>query len=469
MKTTFEHEVKLTPPDGFTLPDVGGERRPERTFVSTYHDTSDLRLARYGVTLRHRVEEGAGLWQLKIPRGVARIELEQAGPPARPPGELLALLPAFLRGEGLVRVARLRTRRQTIVVDGVEVVDDAIAVFDGARIRRRFRELEIEYQGGNERSLKRVLKALERAGATPGELWPKLFRALDLAPQRGTATIGRKTPPGAALAIQLSRQYEGLLEHDPGTRLGTDPEDLHQMRVATRRLRAFLRAAAPLVDPDWTRTLQDELGWLGRGLGPARDLDVLQQYLENEIGQLEPDGAALAGLIESVEADREAARAAAIAELTSTRYLTLLDRLDEAAEPPLSGAEIALRDIFAQELDRTAVVVAALPEDPTDNELHGARIQVKRARYAAELAAGELGKKSGGFVDAAKEVQDVLGEHQDAVVAEDVVRTWLTGNPSAALAGGRLIERQRMRRDTARAAWPGAWRQLERAGRKATG
>jgi CHAD domain-containing protein len=241
------------------------------------------------------------------------------------------------------------------------------------------------------------------------------------------------------------------------------------MRVATRRLRAFLRAATPLVDPDWARTLRAELGWLGRGLGPARDLDVLHHYLENEIGQLEPDGAALAGLMDSVEVDRAAARAAVIAELTSTRYLELLARLDEAAELPLSGVEIALRDIFVQELDRTSVAFAALPEDPTDDELHGARIQVKRARYAAELAAGELGKKGGAFVDAAKEVQDVLGEHQDAVVAEDVVRTWLAGNPHAALAGGRLIERQRMRRDTARAAWPGAWRQLERAGRKATG
>ena len=95
------------------------------------------------------------------------------------------------------------------------------------------------------------------------------------------------------------------------------------------------------------------------------------------------------------------------------------------------------------------------------------RIRVKRARYAAELASGELGKGGARFVAAAKELQDVLGEHQDAVVAEDVIRTWLAESPGGAVAGGRLVERERMRRAAARSAWPEAWILLERTGRKA--
>src|SRR5687767_2542222 len=113
MRETIEREVKLTPGQAFVLPPLGRELAP-RTFTSTYVDTEDLRLARRGITFRHRLEDGTGLWQLKLPRGASRIELEQAGPPARPPTELAGLLVAHLRGAELVRVARLRTRRQTL-------------------------------------------------------------------------------------------------------------------------------------------------------------------------------------------------------------------------------------------------------------------------------------------------------------------------------------------------------------------
>ena len=61
MKQTLEREVKLAPGDGFVLPELGGESQPTRVFTSTYHDTEDLVLARHGVTLRYRLESGAGV------------------------------------------------------------------------------------------------------------------------------------------------------------------------------------------------------------------------------------------------------------------------------------------------------------------------------------------------------------------------------------------------------------------------
>ena len=187
MRETVEREIKLAPGEGFVLPELGGERLPTRVFISTYHDTPDLRLAQHGVTLRHRVEDGAGLWQLKLPAGAARLELELPGTPARPPAEMVAMLPAYLRGRDLVPVARLRTRREGVRAQGAEIVDDNVSVLEGQRVARRFREVEVELLEGDERTLRRLEKELRRAGAeSAGELRPKLYRALGLAkPGRG--------------------------------------------------------------------------------------------------------------------------------------------------------------------------------------------------------------------------------------------------------------------------------------------
>src|SRR5260221_12936897 len=136
MRQTVEREVKLAPGDGFVMPELGGESLPTRPFVSTYHDPPELRLARHRITFRHRIEDGTGLWQLKIPRGDARLEIERAGPPAVPPPELLALLPALLRETTLGPVARLRTRRQVTRVPGAEIADDSVAILDGQRVKR---------------------------------------------------------------------------------------------------------------------------------------------------------------------------------------------------------------------------------------------------------------------------------------------------------------------------------------------
>jgi inorganic triphosphatase YgiF len=290
VKETLEREIKLTPDEGFVLPELGGRRLPTRVFISTYHDTPDLRLARNGVTFRHRVEDGAGLWQLKLPREAARLELELPGPPARPPAELVGLLPAYLRGAALVPVARLRTRREGIRARGAEIVDDSVAVLEGQHVARRFREVEVELLDGDERTLRQLEKELRRAGAhATGALQPKLYRALDLAGTVETRASTKDTPPGEALGIAFENEYRALLTHDPGTRRGDDPEDLHQLRVATRRLRAFLRTARPLLEPEWAEPLREELGWLGGHLGPARDLDVMLIRFRDEVAALAGD------------------------------------------------------------------------------------------------------------------------------------------------------------------------------------
>ena len=106
----------------------------------------------------------------------------------------------------------------------------------------------------------------------------------------------------ATLRARLREQASAVLAHDPGTRLGTDAEELHQMRVATRRLRAFLRAGRDLLDPAWSEPLREELRWLGSALGPVRDLDVLLEHLSGEVESLGEDAPAGRKLLTTLDA-----------------------------------------------------------------------------------------------------------------------------------------------------------------------
>jgi CHAD domain-containing protein len=466
MREHVEREVKLVPGAGFKLPPLGREL-PVRAFVSTYHDTPDLRLARHGVTFRHRLEDGSGVWQLKLPYGAARIELEQAGPPARPPQEHLDLLAAYLRGAELVRVARLRTRRHGLRAFGAEIVDDSVAVLEGQRVTARFRELEVELLDGDEEALRRLEKALREAGAETGEFKPKLYRALDLTYPPTPEELPADATSQDALRAALAAQYDRLLAHDPGTRLGTDPEDLHQMRVATRRARAFLRAARPLLDREWAQGLRDELGWLGSALGPARDLDVLLDHVRTEIAELGDAGTPLQGFVESLEREHANAREAVLAALSDERYFALLDRLEH--EEPRFGppVESTLGDLWWAELKRARRAFDRLDRGSSDEELHAGRIRAKRARYSAELASHELGEPGERFVDDAKRLQDVLGEHQDAFVAEESLTAWARGEPDGEKIAAPLVERERARREKARSKWPKAWKRVEKSARRA--
>jgi CHAD domain-containing protein len=262
--------------------------------------------------------------------------------------------------------------------------------------------------------------------------------------------------PFERLRSRLRRQLQEIERHDPGTRLGRDPESLHDMRVAVRRLRALLRAGRKLVSTD-TAELDARLKELGRVLGEVRDLDVLLARLEAEASELQAEDA-LHGrsLLAAMRTDRSCARARLLGALRSDQYLSLLedtDRTIETLEPSGSAATLdGLADRAFARLDRA---VDALPEDPADEQLHAVRKTGKRARYAAELA----GRRE--FVRQAKKLQDVLGEHQDAVVAaEQLRRLAVAASPEQALAAGRLVEREELHRADARRTWQAAWQRL---------
>ncbi len=459
MEIAAEHERKLEAPEGFELPDLGGNPLERRVFTSVYHDTDGGSLARAGITLRRRTERGRSVWQLKLPIAEARLELEQPGGPGEPPAELGRLLAAHLRHGPVTPVAELRTRRYGTLVarngTTAEVTVDEVAVMDALRVKDEFVEVEIELRSGDPKRLDEIAREVASAGARPTAGTPKLFRALGLEPDGD----GRPREPFEALRGLLRTQLREILAHDPGTRLGTDPESLHAMRVAVRRSRALLRAGRELIAGD-TEALDGELQWLGEVLGSVRDLDVLLERLRAAAAALDPpDRAAANQLLRALSRARTSARRRLLKALGSDRYLTLLDHFeDELGRLEPRATEVTLDSLARRQLKKLNRAARALGDEPADSELHELRKLGKRTRYAFELAGNAR------VVRRAKELQDVLGEHQDAVVAEERLRALAAAAPAAqALAAGRLIEGERRRRAEGRASWRKAWRRLERA------
>jgi CHAD domain-containing protein len=466
----LERERKLAGP-AEVLDALEGEPIEPRKFVSIYHDTADRRLARHDITLRRRVEKGVSRWQLKLPRAAGRLELERRGGPARVPAAVARLLVGVLRGADLEEAATLQTnrtgKRASLGGGTVEATLDEVSLLDGRRVEDGFTELEVELLEGDPKAVGEAERTLLRAGATEVEQRPKVLRYLGLeeksAPSADARAIDR-------VRARIEEQFAELLRHDPGVRVGDDPEDLHDLRVAARRLRALLRAADVLLVPEWSQPLRDELKWLGGELGPARDLDVLLEHLRGEAAALGEDEVAFAEVLQKLEAQRADARDRLLAALGSDRYHALLEALEAASRAPHARAlDAPLDELAGAEFRRLAKAVKRLGDDPTDEALHAVRIKGKRARYAAELAEPLVGKPAARVVSKAKSFQDVVGEHQDAVVAEERLRGLVSelGSDEAVLAAGRVVERERRRRLEARAALPRAWAKLERAGRSA--
>jgi CHAD domain-containing protein len=489
----LEREVKLGAGPAFHLPDLSGVvdgvavSPPEAVRMETvYYDTPDLRLARWGVSLRYRAGEG---WTLKLPPKAAgapgnlleRDELTFQGGAKKPPEAAVAIVRAYVRKAELVPVARLSTvRRRVRLVDGTgvrvaEVVDDEVSVRDGRRVAARFREIEVEVssqENGTNGMVDMVVTRLRGAGAGAPDPTPKHIRALgprameppEVAPQ----AIQPDSPAKDVIKHVLAESIASLLHHDPLVRTSGDPEAVHQARVATRKLRSHLRTFGPLLDPDWTEPLRSELGWLAMGLGAVRDREVLLERLRERAKSLpESDQRSANSLLQILVGEIDGLRKKLLAELESVRYIDLLERLVNAAHSPatLPDAELPaltlLPPLAAGPWRRLRSAVRQLPDPPTDPELHRIRILAKRARYAAEAVAPVVGTAASAFARAAAKLQTVLGEHQDSVTAQAWLRAARISGRRAFVAG-ELIAMEHIAAAEARAKWPKVWKALDR-------
>lgn len=492
----LERERKLAGWAGFELPNLDGVRDevtavplPELQLEAAYYDTADLRLARSGISVRFRTGEGpAGKWTVKLPEGpsgpsLVRREIDVVASGRHVPAEVASLVRAHVRSALLAPVGTLQTRRRRVELRAgdhrlAEVADDEVSVLEGRRVALRFREIEVELADGAPADLlEAVVERLVTAGATPSEQTPKIVRALGPRALDPPDLAGAPLDPDSAtlgdvVGAAIAEGFRRLVRHDPGVRLGGDPEDVHQARVAARRLRSDLRTYRGVVDQARLGDLRDELQWLGSVLGLVRDADVLHERLRAQIGLLPAvDTRAGAALIRRLEAERDAARRDLLEALDGDRYLRLLDALAEAADvPPVNdtAAELARRalpGIVHGPWRHLQKAVEELGDHPEDEALHDLRIRAKRARYAAEAAAPVLGKPATRFAKAVASLQTVLGDLQDAVVAEDWLRRVGGKCPAAqALVAGELIAIQRGAMAAARAEWPVAWDEV--AGKK---
>lgn len=248
------------------------------------------------------------------------------------------------------------------------------------------------------------------------------------------------------------------------------------MRVSVRRMRAMLRAGRKFLDKNRLSRLDGELRWLGRALGPVRDLDVLLLDLHTRLKSLpETDRSAAMPLLDTLDRQRARARAEMLSALDSDRYFELLAMLARDVATPWSGESTdsvaAIRRVLGKRVRDLDKATADLDENAGDAELHALRIKAKRLRYTAELASAVLGEDARGIRQAAEKLQDTLGAHQDARVAEQRVREPLDENPrgfdgATWFAAGRLAEQQTARRERARGDWLSVWSELREEARR---
>lgn len=453
--TAVEREVKLDVAEDWALPDLAGVKgvaevrdEGEHRLVATYLDTADHRLLAARATLRRRTGGSDAGWHLKLPLADARLEVrrENRRPPRAVPADLVTLVRSRARAADLVPVMELVTRRHVwhlLDAEGVvlvEVVEDHVVATDptGTREPQAWREVEVELVDGPRVALEKTVQALLRSGARLAAGPSKLGRALG-APASARAAVAKPSSADGLLLRYLRTHVDALVDADTRVRLG-HAESVHDLRVATRRVRSALATHHRRLPAEGVAALRAGLATLAGVTGAARDAEVLEAHLLAAAAAL-PAGEGIAGealatrLATTLAAETARSRVALVEALDAPEHVALLDDLaalvaGSTLPRPAAGSGAAAargrRASVRHELRRTRRALrtarAAAGTPAADAALHEARKAAKRARYAAELVAPAVGARAQRTAAALADLQDVLGAHQDAVVARARVR-----------------------------------------------
>jgi CHAD domain-containing protein len=379
---------------------------------------------------------------------------ERLDPDLWPPSaarELINEIRAGARMRTLFTIDQRREWRKLELDDGgVLVTLDWVAVFRGARPLASFSILEIE-AAGRGTNLGRLAPLIEATGFVtpeprskeeiargyvaqaaedPAHRLPRVPTSPGIKPDDPLGEAGRKV-----LRMHLAR----MLHFEAGTRSGEDTEDLHRMRVATRRMRAAWRVFDGAYRPKVQRRYVAELRATAGALGEVRDLDVLLEHLDEYVGRLPgPGREAVDPLRQAWRRQREAARGRLVARLDSKQYRDFVDDYLEFTESPgvgvlqaAMGTPSVVRDtagsriLTAYEHVRAYESIITWADVPT---LHALRIEFKRLRYALEYFVEVMPIGARKLIATVTEAQDHLGLLHDADVAAATTRAWLNAN-----------------------------------------
>lgn len=495
--------------DGVSTVVVTVESLPVKRTVDVYLDTEDWRIGRSGFVLRirHLADEREVTLKDTTPAVAGlrrRIEVSEPLPAAGlhaldAQGPVGRRLRALAGEVPLTHLLEIRTRRRPYLLRAADELlgemdlDDTIIVLGDDEYPVRMRRVEVE---ADPRWVELLTPLVDRLRHECG-LQPAILSKFEVGllaaglhvpetPFLGPTTLPANPSVGDVAYAVLRRNLGSMLTHEAGTRLGEDIEQLHDMRVATRRLRAALDLFEGLLPGDAHR-LRDELGWLAGELGAVRDLDVQLERLERWRDELsEGDASALAELAGLLDRERDDARQNLLAGLDSQRYESLVSdfssmlqfgpgqgsaRLVRAAQAPAVAVVPGLilgRHRSAANAARTARR-SGIPAD-----FHRLRIRCKRLRYALEFVSEIYEDKTRPFVKEVVALQDSLGVMQDAQVAAVRLHTLATAESSALSAAaifamGAVAERYRREADRLMQTIPGQlqavkgrrWRKLK--------
>lgn len=438
--------------------------------VERHVDTRRLRLLALGHTLAQVTDSSGTRWVLHLAGSDDPIVF--AAPGDEVPPVLEQLLVGVTAGRPLAEIATLTSHHRHSAVsigDGatdVSIDDDVVAGPDGYRRRR----VRLEFLSGDTEQYTLALGRLRQAGASSAPTCSLLTELL--ADQLADARLRRVALDGDATLAELARASitratRELLVIDPSLRLDATPDDVHDARVALRRLRSDLRTLEPLLRRRQAERLRDELAWLAGHLGRVRDLDVLADHVHDWLpaSAIDDEGGRL--LLRRLRNERRVAAMVVRNALASSRYETLVRDLRRAARRTrwkrgVHGSDAAAepaRNLARHAFRRVERDVRRLADPPRVAQLHRVRKDAKASRYAAELVSPVVDDELDGLAERMHALQDVLGALQDTVVVHDWVHRLPASvlSPAEAWAAARLTRAADVAADDARAAWPAVW------------
>jgi triphosphatase len=446
----------------------------------TYLDTDDWRIHRAGFALRVRSESGLTEATLKSLHSASeevadRRELTETLLSSDSEAIRESVGPVGLRvcavsgARTLLPLFELRTSRQRFSVRksdearqlGEIALDETVISRPSGEPQASMLRVEVEALTevhGPLRSLVKTLRsncALEAASDTKYSLG---LKSVGLAPpaEASTATTVEASMTIVDVAmVSLRRYMAAWLQHESGARLGDDPEELHEFRIAGRRLDAILRQFQSFLPAEFL-TVRATLKTVLKALGRARDLDVALSELQDFSRKLpKADRAGVEPLKAHLMGERGRARAQMLGVLDSIWVQKSLQEFILLLAAPIATAEASAGDLalhaspklVRQRFRKLRKRADLLSADSSTEEYHEVRGQVKKSRYALEAVADLYGKPAKDTIRALRRWQEDLGVQQDAAVAMQRLNALAGAKPKGIPAEtlflmGRLAERR---------------------------